>query len=169
MTFWYPCVTQRHMQRQKGARTKTKHRQSMLDQLLSSLQSQAVPQLISKFGLNEQQAGGSINAAADSVKEALGGSDGFGLDDALNLFSSAKNTAGADGLLGNIGGLLQNKLTGQVGLDAGKASGVAALLLPMLTEMVSKHVGGDAKNLQSLLGGGGLAGMAKGLLGNLFK
>lgn len=162
-------VTSGHILRQKGTRTKTKHRKSMLDQLLSSLQSQAVPQLISKFGLNEQQAGGSINAAADSVKEALGGSDGFGLDDALSLFSSAKNSAGADGLLNNIGGLLQNKLTGQVGLDAGKASGVAALLLPMLTDLVSKHVGGDAKNLQSLLGGGGLAGMAKGLLGNLFK
>lgn len=142
----------------------------MLDQLLSTLQQQAAPQLMSKFGLNEKQAGGSISAAADSVKEVLGGSDGFGLDDALNLFSSAKNTSAADGILGNIGGLLQNKLSSQVGLDAGKASGVAAMLLPMVTDMVSKHVGGDAKNLQSLLGGGGgLAGMAKGLLGNLFK
>lgn len=141
----------------------------MLDQLLSSLKEQAMPQLMNQFGLNEKQAGGSVSAAAESVKEALGGSDGFGLDDALSLFSSGGNSAGADGLLKNIGGLLQGKLTGQVGLDAGKASGVAGMLLPLLTQLVSKHVGGDAKNLQSLLGGGGLAGAAKGLLGNLFK
>ncbi|MBL7952768.1 MAG: hypothetical protein JNM62_13735 [Flavobacteriales bacterium] len=141
----------------------------MLDQLLSTLQQQAVPQLMSQFGLDQKQAGGSISAAADSVKEVIGGGDGFGIDDALNLFSSAKNTSGANAILGNIGGLLQSKLTGQVGLDASKASGVTAMLLPMLTELVSKHVGGDAKNLQGLLGGGGIAGMAKGLLGNLFK
>lgn len=141
----------------------------MIEQLLSSLQQQAAPQLMSQFGLDQKQAGGSIQAAADSVKEALGGGDGFGMDDVLSLFSSGANSTGADGLLKNIGGLLQNKLTGQVGLDAGKASGVSAMLLPMLTDLVSKYVGGDAKNIQSLLGGGGLADAAKGLLGNLFK
>lgn len=141
----------------------------MLDQLLSSLKDQAMPQLMNQFGLDEKQAGGSVAAAADSVKEALGGTDGFGLDDALSLFSGAKNTSGADGLLNSIGGLLQSKLTGQVGLDAGKAGGVAGMLLPLITKLVSEHVGGDTKNLQSLLGGGGLANTAKGLLGKLFK
>jgi len=141
----------------------------MLDQILSTLQSQVVPQLISQQGLNEKQANGSINAAADSVKDVLSGGDGFGLDDALNLFSSAKNTNAAEGLLGNIGQIFQGKLTGQVGLDAGKANGVAALVLPMITELVSKYVGGDAKNLQSLIGGGGISDVAKGLLGSLFK
>ena len=87
----------------------------------------------------------------------------------MNLFSSAKNTNAADGLLGNIGQIFQDKLTDQVGLDAGKANGVAALVLPMITELVSKYVGGDAKNLQSLIGGGGISDIAKGLLGNLFK
>ncbi len=124
---------------------------------------------MSQFGLDEKQAGGSISAAAASVKEVLGGNDGFGIDDALNLFSSAKNTPAANAILGSIGGVLQSKLTGQVGLDASKASGVTSMLLPLLTDLVSKHVGGDAKNLQGLIGGGGLAGMAKGLLGNLFK
>lgn len=141
----------------------------MLDQLINTLQQQAGPTLMSQFGLNDKQVGGTIGAAAESVKEALGGGDGFGLDDALSLFSNAQNTAGADGLLKNIGGLLQNKLTGQVGLEAGKANGVAGMLVPMLTDLVSKHVGGDAKNLQSLLGNGGLANVAKGLLGKLFS
>lgn len=142
----------------------------MLDQILSTLQSQAAPKLMSQFGLDEKQASGSIAAAADSVKEVVGGGDGFGLDDALNLFSSAKNSTAANGILGNIGSMLQNKLTGQVGLDAGKASGITAMLLPMITDLISKHVGGDPKNLQALIGGGGgLADMAKGMLGNLFK
>jgi len=140
----------------------------MFDQILSSLQKQAMPQLMSQFGLDEKQAGGSVAAAADSVKEALGGK-GFGMEDALSLFSSANNSAGADGLLKNIGGLLQSKLTGQVGLEAGKASGVSSMLLPLITDLVSKHVGGDMKNLQSLLGGGGLANVAKGLFGKLIK
>lgn len=141
----------------------------MLDQFLSTLQEQAAPKLISQFGLDEKQAGGTISAAAASVKEVLGGNDGFGIDDALTLFSTAQNTPAANAILGSIAGVLQSKLTGQVGLDASKASGVTSMLLPLLTDLVSKQVGGDAKNLRGLMGGGGLAGMAKGLLGNLFK
>lgn len=67
----YLCDPTTHVA-SEGCKNQNQTPTVMLDQLLSSLQSQAVPQLISKFGLNEQQAGGSINAAADSVKEALG-------------------------------------------------------------------------------------------------
>ena len=91
-----------------------------------------------QLGLDKDQAAGSITAAADSVKDVLGGSDGFGLDDALNLFSSAKNTSAADNILGNIGNVLQSKLTSRVGLDASKASGVVAMLLPTVTDLVAK-------------------------------
>ena len=41
----------------------------MFDQILQTLQQQAVPQLMNQFGLDEKQAGGSVKAAADSVKE----------------------------------------------------------------------------------------------------
>lgn len=141
----------------------------MFDQILSTLSQQATPELMSKLGLSEKQATGSVHAAADSVKQVI---DGFGLDDVLNLFSNAKNTANADGILSNIGQVLSGKLTGQVGLDAAKAGGVKDMLLPMITNLVSKHVGGDANNLQQLVGGfggGDLAGMAKGMLGKLFS
>lgn len=141
----------------------------MLDQILSSLKDKATPELMNKLGLNADQANGSVMAAADSVKQVVSGGDGFGMDDALSLFSSAKNSAGADGMMGKIGEVLMGKLTGQVGLDAGKASGVSAMLMPMVMDLVSKHVGGDAKNLQGLLGGGGIADAAKGMLGKLFK
>ncbi|MBL8003360.1 MAG: hypothetical protein JNL05_15510 [Flavobacteriales bacterium] len=145
----------------------------MLDQLLSTLQGQLAPELMNKIGLDQKQASGSINAAAASVKQVLGSGDGFGMDDVLNLFSSAKNTSAADGILGNIGKVFEQKLTGEVGLNGQQAGGVAALVLPALTQLLSDKVGGNAANLQGLLGGlaGGndLAGMAKGLLGGLFK
>lgn len=147
----------------------------MLDQILSTLKSQAAPELMNKLGLNEQQTNGSILAAADSVKEVIGGGDGFGMDDVLNLFSEAKNSSAADGILSNIGGVLSSKLTGQVGLNAQQAGGVQSLLLPMITGLLSKYIGGDAKNLQGLIGsftggnGGGLADIAQGFIGKLFK
>lgn len=149
-----------------------KHPTTMFDQILDQLKSQVGPQLMQKAGLNQQQTDGSINAAADSVKEVLGGGDGFGLDDVLNLFSSAKNNANADNLLSNISNTFQGKLTGNVGLNASQASGVGAIVMPLLTQLLSDKIGGNAGNLQSLLGnlgGGGIADMAKGFLGKLFK
>ncbi len=145
----------------------------MLDQILSTLQGQVGPQLIDQLGLNEGQAKGSVAAVGDSVKQVLGGGDGFGLDDVLNLFSSAQNSAGANGILDQIGKVFNQKLTGEVGLNGQQAGGVMALVLPLLTQLLSDKVGGNAGNLQGLLGelgkDGGLAGMAKGLLGGLFK
>jgi hypothetical protein len=146
----------------------------MFDEILSTLKSQAAPELMSKLGLNEQQTHGSINAAADSVKEVISGGDGFGMDDVMNLFSSAKNTPAADGIMSNIGNVLSSKLTGQVGLNPQQAGGVSGMLLPMITGLISSKVGGNAGGLQSLIGGltggsGGLGGIASGLVGKLFS
>lgn len=145
----------------------------MFDQMLNTLQKEAAPLLMSKLGLDNGQATKSVGAATDSVKEVLGGGDGFDMSDVLNLFSSAKNTSGAEGILGKLGEVMQGKLTGQAGLDASKASGVQALLMPFVTDLITKYVGGDASKLQGLLGGlansGGLADAAKGMLGKLFK
>jgi hypothetical protein len=142
----------------------------MIDQILASLKEKATPALMGQLGLDASQANNSVMAAADSVKEVVVGDNGFGMDDALSLFSSAKNSSGADGMMGKIGEVLLGKLTGNVGLDASKASGVSAMLMPMVMDLVSKYIGGDAKNLQSMLGGGsGIADAAKGMLGKLFK
>ncbi|MFN8351284.1 MAG: hypothetical protein U0U25_07445 [Flavobacteriales bacterium] len=140
----------------------------MFDQILDQLKSQVGPELMQKAGLNADQTNGSLSAAADSVKEVIGGGDGFGMDDVLNLFSSAQNSPKADNLLSTIGTVFQGKLTGQVGLDAGKAGAVSALVMPMLTRLLSDKIGGNAANLQGLLGGG-IADMAKGMLGKLFN
>ena len=147
----------------------------MLDQLLETLKGQVGPELISKIGLDQDRTNGSINAAAASVQEVIGGGNGFGMDDVLNLFSSATNSAGANGILSNIGNVLSRKLTGEVGLNASQASGVSDMILPALTSLLSNKVGGNAANLQGLFGsftggnGGGIADMAKGMLGKLFN
>lgn len=141
----------------------------MFDQIISSLKEKAGSELMNSLGLNEQQTNGSIHAAADSAKEVLSGGDGFGMDDVMNLFSSAKNSSGADGIMNQIGSVLLSKLTGQVGLDSSKASGVSAMLLPMLTNMITEKSGGSSDMLKGLLGGGGIGNAAKGMLGNLFK
>lgn len=146
----------------------------MFDQILQTLEKEAAPALMSKLGLDQKQASGSVSAAASSVKEVISGGNGFGMDDIVNLFSNSKNTTGADGILGKVGSVLQSKLTGQVGLDSNKAGGVSAMLLPMVTDLITKHVGGDTGKLSSMLGdltgnSGGMADMAKGMLGKLFK
>lgn len=145
----------------------------MFDQIIENLKKDAAPQLISKLGLDSGQADKSISAAADSVKEVLGGNHGFGLSDITNLFSTAKNNSGADAIVSKLGTVLHGKLTGQAGLESGLAGRVKELLLPMVTDYVTKHVGGDAGKLTSLLGGlsGGAANLgdaAKNLIGGLF-
>ncbi|MBP8824776.1 MAG: hypothetical protein KBH07_14125 [Flavobacteriales bacterium] len=144
----------------------------MFDQILSALQHEAGPALRSKFGLDDQQVAGSLNATKDSMAQVLGGGDGFGLDDVLSLFSSKANSSGADGILAKLGPVLQGKLTGDVGLDPAKAGGIADMLVPLATGLIGKYVEGDNNKLSGLLqglgGGGNLGNMAKGMLGKLF-
>ncbi|MBK9419959.1 MAG: hypothetical protein IPN44_02780 [Flavobacteriales bacterium] len=145
----------------------------MFDQILSSLQKEAAPALMAKLGLDQNQADKSVGAAANSVKEVLGGNHGFGMDDVLSLFSNNTNTAGANGLMSKLGTVMQGKLSTEAGLPAEKASMVQSMLLPLVTDFIAKHVGGDASKLKGMLGGlGDLSGMAdtaKGMLGKLFK
>lgn len=146
---------------------------NMFEQIISNLQKEAAPQLMSKLGLNSGQVDKSIMAAADSVKEVLGGDHGFGLSDITSLFSAGQKTSGADAILAKLGGVMQGKLTGQAGLESGLADQVKGMLLPMVTDFVTKQVAGDSNKLSGLLGGltGGKANIgdaAKGLLGGLF-
>jgi len=145
----------------------------MFNELLSTLRKEAAPQLMAQLGLDQDQANMSVGAATESVKEVLGDGKAIGVQDALNLFSGNANGSGAQAMLAKIGSLLQGKLTDQVGLDATKAGGVSAMLLPMVTDLIAKQVGGDGSKLQGLVSGlgdgGDMANMAKSMLGKLFK
>lgn len=142
----------------------------MIDQLINELKGKVGGDLIGKIGLNEGQADGALKAAASSVQEVIGG-QGADLGSVLNLFSKESNTPGANDLMGKLGTNLLGKLTGQVGLDAGKAGSVKDLIIPVLTSLLADKVGGNKDMLGSLLGGnaGNLVGDVAGKLGGLGK
>ncbi len=143
----------------------------MLDDIVGALKNQVGSSLMDKIGLDQQQSDNSIGAAASSVTDLLGGGDGLDIGDALSLFSKDDNTAGADGILGQLGDTFMGKLTGDVGLDAGKAGGVKDMVLPMLMGLMSDKIGGDKNMLSGLVGGllGGGSGAASSLLGGVSK
>lgn len=146
----------------------------MFDNILSQLTQQALPKLMNEHGLSKEQAQASIASAATSVQQTLGGEHGFGMDTLLNLFSNAQNSGQANSLLGQIGQTMQGHLANNASLSPAQAGSVKDTLLPMITNLISQHVGGQQGNLQSLLGGftgggGGIGQMAGGLLGKLFQ
>ncbi len=144
----------------------------MLDNLLPLLKDKVGADLMNKVGLDATKTDGALNAATSTVTELLGGK-GIDMGTVLNLFSNSANSASANDLLGQLGQNYLGKLTGQVGLDAGKANSVKDLVMPVLTNLLSDKIGGNAGALQGLLGnlggGGDIADMAKGMLGKLFK
>lgn len=141
----------------------------MIDQLISSLKDKVGDDLLNKVGLDQSQADGALKAAGSSVQEVVGG--GTDLSSVLNLFSKEGNSTGGNDLLGKLGSNYLGKLTGQLGLDAGKAASVKDLVIPLLTNMLSEKIGGNKDMLGSLLGGKGkdIAGGLSGKLGGLGK
>lgn len=144
----------------------------MLNELLPLLKDKVGADLMNKVGLDANKTDGALNAASSTVTELLGGK-GIDMGTVLNLFSKDTNTAGANDLLGQLGRNYLGKLTGEVGLDAAKANSVKDLVMPVLTNLLSDKIGGNAGALQGMLGnlggGGDIADMAKGMLGKLFK
>lgn len=144
----------------------------MIDQILSTLKKDAAPQLISKLGLSDAQASDSVNAAASSVQEVLGGK-GINASDIAGLFGDGRKGDATSAIEEKLGSSMIGNLMHKAGLSQEQASKVQALLMPMLVNMVSKHVGGDGNKLQGLLAGLGggdedIADKAKGMLGGLF-
>lgn len=136
----------------------------MIDQLISSLKDKVGGDLLNKFGLDQTQTDGALKAAGNSVQEVAGG--GADLSSVLNLFSKDGNSTGGNDLLSKLGSNYLEKLTGQVGLNATKASSVKDLVIPLLTKMLSEKIGGNKDMLSSLLGGGA-KGAVEGLTGKL--
>lgn len=143
----------------------------MIENIIAQLKEKVGPDLIGKVGLDQGQVDKVLGAAGGSVKDLVGGK-GVDMGSVLNLFSKTANNPGANDLLGRLGQDLVGKLTGQVGLDASKAGNIKDMIMPVLTDLLSEKVGGNAANLKGLLGGEGLAGMAdqaKSKLGGLGK
>jgi hypothetical protein len=142
----------------------------MIDQLINELKGKVGGDLLNKVGLDPSKADGALKAAGSSVQEVIGGK-GADMSTLLNLFSKDSNTPGANDLLGKLGSTYLGKLTGEVGLDPGKAGSVKDLVMPLLTKLLTDKIGGNKDLLGSLMGGkaGDLVGGMAGKLGGLGK
>ncbi len=144
----------------------------MLDQIISGLKDKVGGELQEKAGLDQAGTDKAVAAAGSSLKDVLGGGDGLDIGDLTSLFSSGKNTSGADAIMSRLGTDYMGKLTG-MGFSGDKANTISSLVLPALTKLLADKIGGNQNMLASLLGGSGsgaMGGLAEkvGGLGKLF-
>lgn len=129
-----------------------------MQQIIHTLKEKVGGDLISRIGLDKTQADGAIHAAGSSVEEVVTkhSAEPSAL---LEMFTSGDGVSGAENLLSQLDGNYMSKLTGQLGLDSGKASQVKDLVLPVLMGLLQSKGSGM---LASLTGG-----KAEGLTGGL--
>jgi len=148
----------------------------MLDKILESVTKEVGGSLVSKAGLNKDQATKAIEltggATMDVVSNQLKGGD---ISTLMNLFSSKPNNASANGLQDKISKVVAEKLSGNLGLSQAQVNQVISTALPLVMSYVSKKneetPDDDPSPLMDLFGGSTeklLKGGAGGLLGKLF-
>jgi hypothetical protein len=102
---------------------------------------------------------------------------GGNLSNVMNLFSDKPNNRGADLLQSNISSGVITSLTSKLGLSPEISRTIAAVAIPALINLITKKNSttpdDDPSPLNEIFGGaskgGLLGGVAKGLLGGLFK
>lgn len=102
---------------------------------------------------------------------------GGNLSNVMNLFSNQPNNSGANLLQSNISSGVISSLTSKLGLAPGMSKTIAAVAIPALINLITKKNNitpdDDPSPLNELFGskakGGLLGGVAKGLLGGIFK
>lgn len=140
----------------------------MFDDIINSLKDEVGGSLMEKLGLSNEDAGKAVDIAGDTVKEVMErDSDGFGLDDILNLFSNDKNNETADNLENNISTHLSQNLTEKMGLSSDMISSIKSMILPILLNLITSKLGGDGNKVNDIFGEN-IGGLIRGL-GGLFK
>ncbi len=149
----------------------------MLDQLIKSLKSEVGGQLISQANLPAGSIDKVFSVIGDVTKkevtdQMLGGN----LSDVMNLFSNKPNNNGANLLQSNISSGVISGLVSKLGISPAMSKTIAAVAIPALINLITQKNNTTPDNDPSPLndlfggaGGGGLGGIAKGLLGGLFK
>lgn len=147
----------------------------MLDQLTGLVKNQAMDYLKgSGDDLSEEQMGQVADVAQESVTDGLKQEVMSGNISGLqSLF-----TGGADGIAGHpivqkIINMFGGSLVSKIGLGSGIASGISAGMVPGLMKSLggkfqssdAADSGFDISNIAGMMGGGGLADMAKNALG----
>jgi hypothetical protein len=130
--------------------------------IIEQLKERIGGELTGRLGLNKAQADGAVEEANSSMEEVMTRDPS-----ALMELLSQGNATGAKGLLGDVEGNYLGRLTGKLGLDAGRAAQVKDLVLPALFSLVQEQ---GASMLGSVLGGSaGLPGDLAWKLGGLGK
>ncbi len=147
----------------------------MLDKILSLVRENAQDAVINNPDIPEDKKEGVIQEAAASIfdgvqKETSGG----GLQNIISSFAGGGGSGAISGIIDHVKGSFVQNLIEKVGLDSGKAAGIASTLIPLVINKLfhkTADPGDDSFNVQELLSTfsgksgeeGGIMGAVKGL------
>lgn len=136
----------------------------MLDSILDQLKGQIGPELMEKFGLDEDKKEQVFSEAKNSIKngvqkESAGGS----IDGLLNMFSKGDNNDAGNAVQDKLGGDMVSQLAGKLGIDADKAAGIKDMIMSNVTKMMGDKGGNfDLGSLMAMVTGGDENGKSGG-------
>ncbi|MEO0403782.1 MAG: hypothetical protein AAF193_02825 [Bacteroidota bacterium] len=151
----------------------------MLDQLLSAAKGQ-IGDVLSDQGIGTDKIDDIAGISQDAVKEGVMEQVSAGnLDGIMSLFSGKEEANSGNPIVSSMISSFAGMATEKLGLDGGKAGGIASAVIPMIVGLIQSKMSGegsgDTSDLLSSLGldSGGLMDKAKDLLGgglgNLFS
>lgn len=147
----------------------------MIEDLIGKLKSEVGEQLLSKANLSEKNVDNVLSTVGNVVKkEATSEMAGGNISGLMDLFSG-KSGGMAKQIESKMSSGIIQELISKLGISSEQSKMIADTVLPVLIGMISKKTSSSkdpSSVLTDLLGGGkseGLGGLAKGLLGGLFK
>lgn len=132
----------------------------MWQEIISKAKDNISGEIRNKAGLNQEQAGQSIEMAGDSTREVLLEEANQGnVQGIMSLFRGQKPSNSGNPLANKISGSLIEKLVRQFGLSQDQAAGVERIAVPYVLDLVNQKTGGTQSapspaSLVALLGGG---------------
>lgn len=149
----------------------------MLEELIGKLKSEVGGDLMNQTQLSSGNLDNIFSVIGNvAKKEVTGQMTGGNLSNLMNLFSDKPNSEGANQIQSNMHSGVVDELTSKLGISPETSRSIAGVALPALINMITKKNNttpdDDPSPLHEIfgkVGGGGLGGIAKGLLGNLFK
>lgn len=145
----------------------------MLDQLMDSISGDVINNLTEKAGVSADQAKSILPIATESIQSGLMEQvTGGNIAGILGMFNSSGSGLTSNPIFGTIKQMFLGKLMSKMGLPSGVANMVAGSgLESIMGSLTSKLSGDDGQvtqdGLMDKLGlGGGMADMAKGMLGD---
>ncbi len=147
----------------------------MLDKILSLVRENAQDVVMNNPDIPEDKKEGVIQEAASSIFEGVKKeTSGGGLQNIISSFAGGGGSGAIGGIIDSVKGSFVQNLVGKLGLDSGKASGIAATLIPLVINKLFNKTADpndDSFNVQDLLSTfsgksgeeGGIMGAVKGL------